>query len=672
MTREKFEALCRECCRQSGLSECLFADADVGFIDTSADCDGSRGIAFSKRKMMVNFDGTVKNVAYCKIRSVQIISSMEDAFADELEISGEHSRLRISDYSIDKLKLKQIIEGLCEGIEEKTAAIAADNHAEKAVETVKEATVTVKVKPVANAVDTSEKFSEMVGKVGAAVEKSPAANAAEISETVEEKEVQKPVENAVEIAETVEQSPAANVAEIPETVEEKEVQKPVEKVVEIAETVAEITEKAAETVEQSPAVNAAEIPETVEEKAIEKPAENAVEIAETVAEITEKAAETVEQSPAVNAAEIPETAEEKEAQKPAENAVVIAETVAEITEKAAETVEQSPAANAAEIPETAEEKAIEKPAETIADTVDKAVEAPEKVEETVEKIQQKVVETVPAAAENINEPTFGYESEIPVIAEQPVSEAYPVGEIEWLNGAVKTEEKAVTEEKIEWLSGMRDEQPPEIPENPTDTEAADRELIEQMSREETLDFLSKALSEINDEPASEGLPEIAVKPDTNALSVKDFAENLPEEKAPPKNGGLSKEPVWGDIYIKASRSLRELCESGRLSMDVIENELREKLLDSAKAFAQIIADEQKVPKTLLPKIAELKNAAANFDEYFAYGEDVGVRVMFFMLYQMLSYADRIAENPDTKEPLNDFFRRFGTAGITLSMLDVRG
>ena len=107
-------------------------------------------------------------------------------------------------------------------------------------------------------------------------------------------------------------------------------------------------------------------------------------------------------------------------------------------------------------------------------------------------------------------------------------------------------------------------------------------------------------------------------------------------------------------------------------MNVIENELREKLLDSANAFAKIIADEQKVPKTLIPKIAELKNAAENFDEYFAYGEDVGVRVMFFMLYQMLSYADRIAENPDTKEPLNDFFRRFGTAGITLSMLDVRG
>ena len=416
MTREKFEALCRECCRQSGLSECLFADAEVGFIDTSAECDGSRGIAFSKRKMMVNFDGTVKNVAYCKIRSVQIISSMEDSFADELEICGEHSRLRISDYSIDKLKLKQLVEGLCEGIED----------------------------------------------------------------------------NAT-------------------------------------------------------------------------------------------------------------------------------------------------------------------------------------VEETAEIVEEKVPETVEETAENFDEPVFPHESEIPVIAEQPTSEPFPVGEIEWLNSAVKTEEKAVAEEKIEWLSGMSDdEQPPEIPQKPTDTEAADREFIEQMSHEETLDFLSRALNEINDEPVPERLREIVVKPDTNVLSVKNFAEKLPEEKTPEKSGKLSKEPVWGDIYIKASRSLRELCESGKLSMNVIENELREKLLDSANAFAKIIADEQKVTKTLIPKIAELKNAAANFDEYFAYGEDVGVRVMFFMLYQMLSYADRIAENPETKERLNDFFRRFGTAGITLSMLDVRG
>ncbi len=492
MTREKFEALCRDCCRQSGLSECLFADAEVGFIDTSAECDGSRGIAFSKRKMMVNFDGTVKNVAYCKIRSVQIISSQEDAFADELEISGEHSRLRISDYSIDKLKLKQIIEGLCEGIEENVPA--EDN-------------------------------------------------------------------TAVIVAE-----------------------KTVEKVVEaVPETVGEVAEK-----------------------------------------VAENATETV-----------------------ADNVENVAETVGKV------------ASNSTETPETVGETA---------DNVEGNV-----AEKTVEKVVETVPKTVGETAEMVDEPFFPQESEIPVISEQPASEPFPVGEIEWLNGAVKPEPKALTEEKIEWLSGMPDdEQPPEIPEKSTDSEAADREFIEQMSHEETLDFLSKALSEINDEPVPEELPEIAVKPDVGTLSVKDFAEKLPEEKAPEKSGGLSKEPIWGDIYIKASRSLRELCESGKLSMEVIENELREKLLDSANAFSKIIADEQKVPKTLLPKIAELKNAAANFDEYFAYGEDVGVRVMFFMLYQMLSYADRIAENPDTKEPLNDFFRRFGTAGITLSMLDVRG
>ena len=505
MTRDIFDALCRECCRQSGLSECLFADAEVGFIDTSAEGDGSRGIAFSKRKMMVNFDGTVKNVAYCKIRYVQIISSMEDAFADELEICGEHSRLRISDYSIDKHKLKQLIDGLREGIEdapaeEKTEA-AAEKRAEKAAETGEEAVVMVRVIPAEKAAKTASK---------------PAANSGEISE-----------KGAGEIAE-----------------------------------------------------KAPEIAEKAEEKAGEKTAEKA-------------------SKPAANSGEISE-----------KGAGEIAETAPEIAGKDGEKSE---------------------------------------------------------------EPVLSHENEIHVIAEQPDSDAFPVGEIEWLHGAVKTEEKPVAEEKIEWLSGLHDdEKTPEIPENSLDSEAADRELIEQMSREETLDFLSKALSEINDEPVFREPPEIVVKPDTTALFIRDFVEKPPEEKSPEKSGGLSKEPVWGDIYIKASRSLRELCESGKLSMEIIENELREKLLDSAKAFSEIVADEQKVPKTLIPKIAELKNAAGNFDEYFAYGEDVGVRVMFFMLYQMLSYADRIAENPETKERLNDFFRRFGTAGITLSMLDVRG
>ena len=140
---------------------------------------------------------------------------------------------------------------------------------------------------------------------------------------------------------------------------------------------------------------------------------------------------------------------------------------------------------------------------------------------------------------------------------------------------------------------------------------------------------------------------------------------------PPKTDKLTVEPIWGDIYIKASRNLRELCESSRLSMKQIEDELNDKLLDSTRAFAEITADESKVPKVLIPKITELKAAAQNFDQYFQLGEDIAARAMFFMLYQMLSYSDRIVETPETKEGLNDFFRRFGPAGIMLSMLDMR-
>ena len=153
------------------------------------------------------------------------------------------------------------------------------------------------------------------------------------------------------------------------------------------------------------------------------------------------------------------------------------------------------------------------------------------------------------------------------------------------------------------------------------------------------------------------------------MTLSDFSTPAPEEEPDPN--ALTVEPIWGDIYIKASRNLRELCESGRLTMEQIETELQDKLLDSARAFAEVTGDGAKVPKVLIPKITELKAAAYNFDQYFQMGEDIAVRSMFFMLYQMLSYADRIAETPETKERLNDFFRRFGPAGITLSMLDMR-
>ena len=158
----------------------------------------------------------------------------------------------------------------------------------------------------------------------------------------------------------------------------------------------------------------------------------------------------------------------------------------------------------------------------------------------------------------------------------------------------------------------------------------------------------------------------AARGNTEPQAVREEKKPVPQITVP-----LTEEPIWGDIYIKASRNLRELCESGRISMGQIEKELDSRLLDSAKAFAEIIADESKVPKVLIPKITELKAASKNFDQYFQMGEDIAVRAMFFMMYQMLSYADRIVETPETKERLNDFFRRFGSAGITLSMLDMR-
>ena len=228
----------------------------------------------------------------------------------------------------------------------------------------------------------------------------------------------------------------------------------------------------------------------------------------------------------------------------------------------------------------------------------------------------------------------------------------------------------------EW-PGAAEEQEQEKADRTVESDGEALAQIQNMSREETLSFLAESLSEINDaDSESEDDQRDSVIEEENTLS--DFGADLKtisEISAPPDNdrddGKLTVEPIWGDIYIKASRNLRELVESGKLSMEQIEAELKDKLLSSAKAFVEITADETKVPKVLMPKITELKSAVGDFDEYFKSGEDIAVRAMFFMLYQMLSYADRIAETPETKERLNDFFRRFGPAGITLSMLDMR-
>lgn len=243
----------------------------------------------------------------------------------------------------------------------------------------------------------------------------------------------------------------------------------------------------------------------------------------------------------------------------------------------------------------------------------------------------------------------------------------------------------------------------------SDFETEERIRIQNMSPEETMQYLKQSLNEINlfdnsgediSDDSSDSLGDIGDLGDLGDFDNIDWLSDNSDETEKPvdlpaphipqassqallaaaehdlaveetSDKPLTVEPVWGDIYIKASRSLRELCESGKLTMSQIETELKEKLLDSAKQFATVTKDESKIPKPLLPKITELKAAISNTDPYFQAGEDIAARAMFFMLYQMLSYADRIAQTPETKENLNDFFRRFGTAGITLSMLDVR-
>ncbi len=181
------------------------------------------------------------------------------------------------------------------------------------------------------------------------------------------------------------------------------------------------------------------------------------------------------------------------------------------------------------------------------------------------------------------------------------------------------------------------------------------------------------------------LPETSPAP---AINIPSFATSYNAEKtalnaAPVISGNnptsiqgsiipkpvLTKEPPSDDVYITASAKLREACESGKLNTETIENEIKEQLIPAAKVFMEVISQAD-VPAALAPRIAELKAASAKIKDYFAIGEDVAARVMFFMLYQMLSYSDRIVEDAETKARLNGFFTRCGPSGITLSMLDI--
>lgn len=270
----------------------------------------------------------------------------------------------------------------------------------------------------------------------------------------------------------------------------------------------------------------------------------------------------------------------------------------------------------------------------------------------------------------------------------------------------------ITEEKIEWISG------PTSLEDPHDEQITESDL-QDMSREETISYLLSSISEINtpkSEKATVGMSDsITAEKLTNEGKTADVYEEFTEERfIPPvieevaapaediakyesnsgaeenaantrttendeaaestpavNQSGLTVEPQSDDIYIRASRTIREICESGRLTQSEIEAALKEKLLAAADRFMEVSAESAAIPKVIAPRIAELKAAAGSMERYFALGEDIAVRVMFFMMYQMLSYADRIVEAQETKERLNDFFKRYGPSGIMLSMLDMR-
>lgn len=300
-------------------------------------------------------------------------------------------------------------------------------------------------------------------------------------------------------------------------------------------------------------------------------------------------------------------------------------------------------------------------------------------EEYAEIIAQKLSEDalVNHRSHEVNSDDIVFEDGAPVISEIqiPREKLLPEG----------YSPAPIPEEGINWLSEKQTFESHKKFEDtePIESESEARERIQNMSREETLSYLAQSLNEINDlnfdgfDDDIEEIPESSIIPEEpNHISefissVSTISETLPESKPATDSGGLTIEPIWGDIYIKASRNLREVIESGKLTMEQIETELKDKLIDSARAFAEITSDEDKIPKSFVARIYELKTVADEFEQYFKSGEDIAVRAMFFMMYQMLSYSDRIAETPETKARLNDFFRRFGPAGITLSMLDMR-
>lgn len=261
-----------------------------------------------------------------------------------------------------------------------------------------------------------------------------------------------------------------------------------------------------------------------------------------------------------------------------------------------------------------------------------------------------------------------FAGEIPVVQIEP-SETETPKPAEALEEITPAE---IPDGKIEWLSGEKAEV------RHAEEDIAANDLPEDMTREETMSYLLESISEINSDDDDTDDDEdidtpVAEEPVVAEAATAAASETLPETAPPPaidpsKAMGLTKEPETDDIYIKASRRLREFCMEGRLTMEQMETAVKENMVPTAEMYSELTANND-IPEIISVRVETLKNATEHLSDYFAMGEDIAARVMFFMLYQMLSYSDRIIEQEDTKERINDFFRRYGPAGLALSLID---
>lgn len=264
-------------------------------------------------------------------------------------------------------------------------------------------------------------------------------------------------------------------------------------------------------------------------------------------------------------------------------------------------------------------------------------------------------------------------------APKPQAETSPVSvaavaavqEIAAAKKAAKTEIPSssieITEEKIQWLSGRHD---------PVPTEP---DSLDDMTHEQTMSYLLDSIAEINSQPEQGGVSQTAAVPSTAEQTVPVIPEvrEVPRTAEPDKPFAappeimpkLTREPDSPDIYIKASRKIRELCESGRLTMEQVDMAVKEQLVQASEVYSALDVSSAQLPPSVKEHAMNLASAADHLSDYFALGEDIAARVMFFMLYQMLSYTDRIVQSDETKQRLNYFFVRFGAAGIVLSMFD---